>query len=124
MAFSGHAGWRTLFLFSVGLDNVKLAVSFERSIDKIVEPTFGHFPVFSLCKPFGRRPTSGLQPCSVVVFVGKSDARLLALSATPQNNGNFVLTPYSLQPFIAFVGVAHDIALIAQLNAKQLTIRR
>lgn len=59
---------RADLLLAVGLNDVDLAISDQRSIDEVIEPGFRQLPVsFCAADPFGSSSPPVLKPVAIVV---------------------------------------------------------
>lgn len=91
-------GRRTLLLLTIWLDYINLAVLFETLRDESIEPCLRHFPKAPLLVPLRVRSSLLAYPGSVRRIKWQPHTKSVTRSP-PQQDGDFLLIPDSLQPF-------------------------
>lgn len=99
ISFGIPTGWRTLFLFTIWLNNIDPTKRLQGLLYESIEPSLRKFPMFRGRNPFRVRSASALQPSSVGRGIWKAHEQGLSRT-TPEQDGDCCLIPDPPQPLL------------------------
>ena len=80
-------------LLAIGLYDIQLAILSKGSVDEVIEPSLGHFPVLFAREPSWRARSVVPEPTAIISGIWQPYAELLTFTGPTKDHRNIPLLP-------------------------------